>query len=45
MISRPGIVTPRINTPLLHNKSTIIYGAGSGIGAGVALEFARQCAR
>jgi NAD(P)-dependent dehydrogenase (short-subunit alcohol dehydrogenase family) len=34
-----------MNTPLLHNKSTIIYGAGGGIGAGVALEFARQGAR
>jgi NAD(P)-dependent dehydrogenase (short-subunit alcohol dehydrogenase family) len=34
-----------MNEPLLHNKSTIIYGAGGGIGSGVALEFARQGAR
>lgn len=34
-----------MNEPPLHNKSTIIYGAGGGIGSGVALEFARQGAR
>ena len=34
-----------MNEPLLHDKSTIIYGAGGGIGSGVALEFARQGAR
>lgn len=34
-----------MNEPLLHNKSSIIYGAGGGIGSGVALEFARQGAR
>ena len=34
-----------MNEPLLHNKSTIIYGAGGGIGSGVAAEFARQGAR
>ncbi len=34
-----------MSEPLLHNKSTIIYGAGGGIGSGVALEFARQGAR
>jgi NAD(P)-dependent dehydrogenase (short-subunit alcohol dehydrogenase family) len=34
-----------MNESLLHDKSTIIYGAGGGIGAGVALEFARQGAR
>jgi NAD(P)-dependent dehydrogenase (short-subunit alcohol dehydrogenase family) len=34
-----------MNESLLHQKSTIIYGAGGGIGAGVALEFARQGAR
>jgi NAD(P)-dependent dehydrogenase (short-subunit alcohol dehydrogenase family) len=45
MIWRPGIVTPPMNESLLHQKSTIIYGAGGGIGAGVALEFARQGAR
>ena len=34
-----------MNELLLHNKSTIVYGAGGGIGSGVALEFARQGAR
>jgi NAD(P)-dependent dehydrogenase (short-subunit alcohol dehydrogenase family) len=34
-----------MNEPLLQDKSTIIYGAGGGIGSGVALEFARQGAR
>jgi len=34
-----------MNESLLHHKSTIIYGAGGGIGSGVAVEFARQGAR
>jgi NAD(P)-dependent dehydrogenase (short-subunit alcohol dehydrogenase family) len=34
-----------MSEPLLHHTSTIIYGAGGGIGSGVALEFARQGAR
>jgi len=29
-------------TSLLHHKTTIIYGAGGGIGAGVATTFARE---
>lgn len=29
-------------TSLLHHKTTIIYGAGGGIGAGVAATFARE---
>jgi NAD(P)-dependent dehydrogenase (short-subunit alcohol dehydrogenase family) len=45
MISRREIVRPHMNELLLHNKSTIIYGAGGAIGSGVALEFARQGAR
>jgi hypothetical protein len=42
MIWRRGIVRPPMNELLLHNKNTILYGAGGGIGSGVALEFARQ---
>ncbi len=45
MISGRGIVTRGMNELLLHHKSTIIYGAGGGIGSGVAVEFARQGAR
>ena len=45
MIWRRAIVTPPMNESLLHHKNTIIYGAGGGIGSGVALEFARQGAR
>jgi NAD(P)-dependent dehydrogenase (short-subunit alcohol dehydrogenase family) len=45
MIRQRGIVTPTMNDSHLHRKSTIIYGAGGGIGSGVALEFARQGAR
>ena len=45
MISDDGIVEHPMSEPLLHNKSTIIYGAGGGIGAGVALAFAREGAR
>jgi NAD(P)-dependent dehydrogenase (short-subunit alcohol dehydrogenase family) len=45
MIQRRGIVTPTMNDSHLLHKSTIIYGAGGGIGSGIALEFARQGAR
>ena len=45
MISDAGIVEHAMNEPLLHNKCTIIYGAGGGIGAGVAPAFAREGAR
>ncbi|MGH2896312.1 MAG: SDR family NAD(P)-dependent oxidoreductase, partial [Solirubrobacteraceae bacterium] len=34
-----------MHEPLLHNKSTIIYGGGGAIGSAVAVEFARQGAR
>jgi NAD(P)-dependent dehydrogenase (short-subunit alcohol dehydrogenase family) len=34
-----------MNELLLHQKNAIIYGAGGGIGSGVAVEFARQGAR
>lgn len=29
-------------TSLLHNKTSIIYGAGGGLGSGIALTFARE---
>lgn len=44
MISERDSVVRRM-TPLLHNKTTIIYGAGGGIGTGIALTFAREGAR
>lgn len=42
---RHGRDVVRAMTPLLNDKNAIIYGAGGGIGGGVARTFAREGAR